>query len=166
MLSIFHFTLQPFDVDCLSNGLKAPLLTEDSRTGNAPLQPSIEMVKSDARKLVTGVQDAFPECKIRVAFVGYRDYDEETDVIDFTPDFATDVSSFVTKLASVRASGGGDVPEDVFTGLETAASLNWSAQGGIGSDACHNLQAKRTTSKQTLSLRACCPDHPLGLDAI
>jgi hypothetical protein len=81
------------------------------------------MVKSDARKLVTGVQEAFPECKIRVAFVAYRDYDEATDVIDFTPDFATDVSSFVSSLARVRASGGGDAPEDVFVRVQRVASI-------------------------------------------
>lgn len=102
-----------------------------NRTEPLLLQPSIELVKRETRTLVRGIQEEYPAAALRVAFVGYRDYGEETDVIDFTPEFVADGSAFVTALARVRAQGGDDAPEDVFTGLERAAALGWRAQGEL-----------------------------------
>ncbi|KAI1694506.1 alpha-protein kinase vwkA [Ditylenchus destructor] len=63
--------------------------------------------------------------KVSLAFVGYRDFCDATqfELLPFT-ESAEDFRQFCSKIS---ASGGGDLPEDVFGGLKKAISeLNWS----------------------------------------
>ncbi len=62
-------------------------------------------------------------CRVRVAFVGYRDHCDGQDRIEST-DFGT-VEEFKIFLEGVRATGGGDECEDVHGGLEAALNLSW-----------------------------------------
>ncbi|KAH3762375.1 TIGR02452 family protein [Pelomyxa schiedti] len=64
-----------------------------------------------------------------VGFVGYRDIGDEghPQPCPFSPSKA--VQDF---LASVAASGGGDTPEDIVTGLDSALAFSW----GTG---CHTI---------------------------
>ena len=45
-------------------------------------------------------------------------------------DFTEDVASFESFMESVRASGGGDTPEDVLGGINKAAGLSWPPNAG------------------------------------
>lgn len=67
--------------------------------------------------------------KLRVAFVAYRDYEDDlvTERCEFTDQFST----FIQALSKVDAIGGGDVAEDVFSGLQSIASLNWTSQNRL-----------------------------------
>jgi len=65
--------------------------------------------------------------KVRVAFVGYRDLgDGAPSIIDFTED----LKSFRSSMSSVVATGGGDLCEDVFGGLQEVQRLSWSENAG------------------------------------
>lgn len=44
--------------------------------------------------------------------------------------FTKDISSFKTFLSSIRATGGGDAPEDVIGGMDQAVSLTWPEKSG------------------------------------
>jgi hypothetical protein len=95
----------------------------------ASFQDSIDTVIRDIHKLLKATKEAFPESRLRVSFVGYRDYGEDVVIIDFSEDFSSPTGTFVTRLKNVRASGGGDAPEDIFTGFEKVAELSWRSQG-------------------------------------
>jgi len=78
--------------------------------------------------LVAAIDDTVakdPECKVRVAFVGFRDFcDQELFTIH---DFSYDVEAVKKFINSACAKGGGDAPEDVQGGLRKALDLSWSA---------------------------------------
>ena len=68
---------------------------------------------------------------MRVAYIGYRDIDDEgsdyqhMDVIDFT----TDHEAVSAKIESSKAFGGrGDGPEDLNLALEYAKGLNYNSK--------------------------------------
>lgn len=110
------------------------------------MQPHIDLIKHKVMSIAEGIGAEYPECKLRVAFAQYRDYDDTEDCAscDFTRSFQGSGSTFVTALSRVRAIGGGDIPEDVFTGLERLASLSWEASNRvvihIADAPCHGTQ--------------------------
>ena len=67
--------------------------------------------------------------QVRVAFVGYRDYDDEIRRV--VHPFTTDVIQIKAFLQDLEATGGGDQCEDVLTGLEEAAKLEWSSTARV-----------------------------------
>lgn len=75
--------------------------------------------------ITAGVARKHPDSRVRVAVVPYWDYDDPAPpVLDFTGRVAEELAAF---MAGVEATGGGDEPEDVVTGLEKVAALKWSA---------------------------------------
>lgn len=73
------------------------------------------------------VQEMHPNITLRIAYVGYRDYDQPAasrfEILPFA-DTAC-VSRLTTFLESVRAKGGGDSQEDVVGGLRQVTALEW-----------------------------------------
>lgn len=112
------------------------------------MQVAIVEVKTLVPQIATRVKAAFPKLKLRVAFVPYRDYAEhdrdDKDKCDFTDDFEGPRSKFVTAVGKVEATGGGDEAEDVFSGLERAATLKWASKTRvlihIGDAPCHGTE--------------------------
>mmetsp|Transcript_24107 Transcript_24107/g.60651 ORF Transcript_24107/g.60651 Transcript_24107/m.60651 type:complete len:690 (-) Transcript_24107:172-2241(-) len=64
--------------------------------------------------------------RINIAFVGYRDYQDQGRKVvkPFVP--STRVEEVVDFIKKESPSGGGDTPEDVISGFEAAGSLAWS----------------------------------------
>lgn len=67
--------------------------------------------------------------RVRVAFVGYRDYDDKDHPV--VHPFTNNIDEIKTFLKRLEANGGGDVSEDVLTGLEEALKLDWSATAKV-----------------------------------
>lgn len=67
--------------------------------------------------------------RVRVAIVGYRDYDDDTPHV--VHPFTTDVDQIKVFLQDLDAQGGGDRCEDVLTGLEEAVKLEWSSTAKV-----------------------------------
>jgi len=65
-----------------------------------------------------------PDCKVRVSFVGYRDFCDER--IFAIHDFSYNSAAVKSFMNGESASGGGDAPEDIQGGLRRALDLNWS----------------------------------------
>jgi hypothetical protein len=91
------------------------------------MESHIDGVKSQITEIVKELQEK--GCQVMgVAFVGYKDWcdgEEHCEVLPFsTPEV------FQTYVATVKASGGGDIPEDVLGGLERAARLDWPKLSG------------------------------------
>ena len=64
----------------------------------------------------------------RIGIVAYRDFDDgEPQVLDFV----TSSSEARAFMPTVRAYGGGDIPEDVQGGLKRALSLSWGPDASV-----------------------------------
>jgi len=88
----------------------------------------IQGVKNQIGEIVTQIQRT--GCRINgLAFVGYKDWCDGTDHFERLP-FGTDLRPFHHFLSGIRATGGGDFPEDVVGGLYQAARLEWPRESG------------------------------------
>ncbi|CAM4936564.1 unnamed protein product [Rotaria socialis] len=81
----------------------------------------IDATKTQIRQL-TDTIIKLHATKPHLAFVGYRDIDENIEKLDFTDD----VNIFKMYLDQVNATGGDDTCEDVFSALEIIPQLSWS----------------------------------------
>ena len=93
------------------------------------MQHHIISVKERVLSIVGDVVASFPDAQPRLAFVGYRDYDDKPPLT--TLDFTASPEQFRAFLAKVKASGGADPAEDVFSGLQAAAGLSWQSENRI-----------------------------------
>ncbi len=88
----------------------------------------IAQVRADLESLVA--QLATDTNSFRVAVVSYRDFSERTGNSTDYParvdqTFTNDLASIQTAIDSLTARGGGDFPETVFSGINTAIGLPW-----------------------------------------
>ena len=84
--------------------------------------------KRNIKKIVEEINEHNPGSKIRLGFVGYRDFDtiEEKrnyEIIDFTEN----IDNFIVSLKNFNCYGGGDQPEDVAGGLNEALKMDWKS---------------------------------------
>ena len=87
------------------------------------MSPYIKDAKDNILSIINRIVNECPGIDINLGFIGYRDYNEEYTDIDFTQDY-TYLKSIINK---VKASGGGDLPEDVAFALELALNKNWKS---------------------------------------
>ena len=90
------------------------------------MEDELRYVNQEVTDIVARVRsEVGQEARIRVGAVFYRDRTDSTPLqrIGFTEDIA----GFARAMRSVRASGGGDYPEDLNAGLQTAfQGMAWS----------------------------------------
>ena len=90
----------------------------------------IEEIKNEIKHFVHQLRATFGLGTLRLAFVGYRDWDGDDqnndghrrlEVFPLSPD----ISEFESFVASVEAVGGGDAAEDVLGGIAATLDLDW-----------------------------------------
>ncbi|NOY93919.1 MAG: VWA domain-containing protein [Deltaproteobacteria bacterium] len=93
------------------------------------MEDELRYVNQEVGSIVARVQASAPEVAIRVGATFYRD---RTDSVPLSQiPFTNNVAGFASAMSRVRASGGGDYPEDMNAGLRAAmAQLGDGAQGG------------------------------------
>ena len=87
----------------------------------------IAQIQSTVQEIITKTQALPAKPDLRVGMVLYGDRGDiyTTRVYDFT----TDYTKFKSAVASIAMTGGGDIPEDLNSGLEDAIeSLEWNNQ--------------------------------------
>ena len=103
----------------------------------------INCVKDEIRNIIRDMQKAMRQFKVKLALVVYRDPEDGADHFEIF-DFNSSISAFETKLASVRAHGGGDQCEDVIGGLKKTSELSWSLSNKVmimcGDAPCHGAR--------------------------
>ncbi|KAL2630178.1 hypothetical protein R1flu_014864 [Riccia fluitans] len=112
------------------------------------MKKSFQMVKNEINGMAAGISLSYPQCKLRFALTVYRDYDSPKvgglDGCNFTSNYKGPNSTFSNTLSQIQLSWGVDDAEDVFTGLENAAKLDWQAMNRllvhIGDAPCHGSQ--------------------------
>lgn len=83
----------------------------------ASMEPWIQASKNKIREIINSLP-----ADTKVAFVGYRDYD---DAERFVIQPFGSVDDLLTAIRDVHADGGNDIAEDVAGGLYQAQQLNW-----------------------------------------
>ena len=89
------------------------------------MDPYIDQVKTKIEDLVAHCKTSFADLVLKVAFVGYRDHNDDERITSFS--FTEDIAHFKSFVSGVQAYGGDDAAEDVFGGLERVGELQWSA---------------------------------------
>ena len=89
------------------------------------MEDELRYVNAEVASIVERVRSEAPEVTVRVGAVFYRDRNDSVPLQRIA--FTQDVSGFARAMQQIRASGGGDYPEDVNAGLQTAFNgLAWS----------------------------------------
>ena len=92
------------------------------------MEDELRYVNAEIGHIVDRVRSESPETRIRVGATFYRDRSDRHVVQQIA--FTDDVPGFVRAMREVHASGGGDYPEDMNSGLEAALGrMQWSGQG-------------------------------------
>lgn len=90
----------------------------------------LRYVNEEVVGIVTRVRAAVPQVRVRVAATFYRDRGDYAPIQQIP--FSEDVRAFESHMRLVDASGGGDYPEDVNTGLAAAlTTLQWSGSRAV-----------------------------------
>ena len=84
--------------------------------------------KRSIRKITEEINDNNPGSKIRLSFIGYRDYDTEEEQRNYEIiNFTEDIENFITRIRKFECYGGGDQPEDVAGALNEALKMDWKS---------------------------------------
>ena len=85
--------------------------------------PYINEVKIKLIEIMTRIIDQSPGIDINLGFIAYRDKREPYTDIEFTQNH----NNVKNQIEKIRASGGGDLPEDVSFALKAALNKTWSS---------------------------------------
>jgi len=84
----------------------------------------IEHSKTTLKSVIDDIVEENENLKVRVAFVGFRDFGDG-DIIFSVQDFTFDIPTVKNFISKQRATGGGDLAEDVTGGLYQTLQLSW-----------------------------------------
>ncbi|MEM1418461.1 MAG: vWA domain-containing protein, partial [Myxococcota bacterium] len=90
------------------------------------MEDELRYVNQEVVGIVERIRGAHPEVAVRVGAVFYRDRSDREPLQRIR--LTRDAQGFAQAMRGVHASGGGDYPEDLHAGLETAVrGLRWRA---------------------------------------
>lgn len=82
--------------------------------------------RKNVRLIVEEISDNNPGAKIRLSFIGYRDFNDAKEQRNYdTIEFSEDINKFDDFLGGLDCYGGGDEPEDVVGGMDQALKMDW-----------------------------------------
>ena len=92
------------------------------------MQQFLYEAKYNIKKVTEEITDINPGAKIRLSFVGYRDFENKEDGREYEIiNFTDDIDNFIFSLKKLECYGGGDEPEDVAGALNEALKLDWKS---------------------------------------
>ena len=84
--------------------------------------------KKSVNKIIEEITDNNPGSKIRLCFIGYRDYTEAKEIRIYNSiEFSDNLKNFNSFLSELDCYGGGDEPEDVIGALNKALEMKWES---------------------------------------
>ena len=98
--------------------------------------------KKNIKNIIEEIIDNNPGSKIRMSFIGYRDFLEINEKRKYeSQEFTENIEEFNNFLSKLDCSGGGDEPEDVIGALRQALNMNWVSNSKyavlVGDAPCH-----------------------------
>lgn len=91
--------------------------------------------KETLRDIIKNVLEAHKELKVRIAFVGYRDFCDGANQFA-VKDFTENIDEIRNFINSQIPMGGGDMPEDVVGSWIKVEQLNWESETRIAFHIC------------------------------
>ena len=89
----------------------------------------LKAVRNTLPAVVDELYALYPDTVVRLAAIVYKDIDPNCDDLSQRPieriDFTTDTCRAQDFLESIKPEGGGDIPEDMFAGLDELLRLSW-----------------------------------------
>jgi hypothetical protein len=84
--------------------------------------------KKNIKKIIEEIYDNNPGSKIRISFIGYRDFLDVNEERKYdNQKFTENLDEFNTFLSKLDCTGGGDEPEDVVGALQQALNMDWES---------------------------------------
>ena len=89
------------------------------------MSDEIDSVKENVKQLADSIKSVAKN--YRIALVDYKDAPDQGDPYQsrVDVDFTDDVDTFKNGISDLYADGGGDTPESVYSGINTALDLKW-----------------------------------------
>lgn len=92
------------------------------------MQAFLSEAKHNIKNVTEEIKDLHPGAKIRLSFLGYRDFDNKGDKRDYEiVNFTENIEKFIFSIKKLSCYGGGDIPEDVAGALNEALKLDWKS---------------------------------------
>ena len=84
--------------------------------------------KKNIKKIIEEIIDNNPGSKIRISFIGYRDFLDVKEPRKYdNQKFTENLDEFNKFLSKLDCTGGGDEPEDVVGALQQALNMDWES---------------------------------------
>ena len=84
--------------------------------------------KKSVKRIIEEITDNNPGSKIRISFIGYRDFLDKNEKRKYdTHEFTENIDEFNNFLMTLDCNGGGDEPEDVVGALRQALKMDWAS---------------------------------------
>ena len=106
------------------------------------MEAFLSEAKHNIKKITEEIWDTNPGAKIRLSFIGYRDFNCKGDKRDYEIiNFTDNIDKFIWEIKKLECYGGEDQPEDIAGALNEALKLDWKSNAKyivLVSDApCH-----------------------------
>lgn len=88
----------------------------------------LSQAQTKMKEIIAAQEGMMKGTKLRIAFIGYRDYCDQERHIKYDFVDPEDIQTLVTKIAPIAASGGGDTPEDIAGAYDLIRTLSWRSK--------------------------------------
>ena len=86
-------------------------------------------VKENIKNIIEEIIENNPGSKIRVSFVGYRDFIEpKAPRTYYSKEFTENINEINEYINSLNCAGGWDIPEDIVGALKHALNMKWESE--------------------------------------
>ena len=84
--------------------------------------------KRNIKKITEEINSHNPGSKIRLSFIGYRDFDSKDEPRNYEIiNFTEDIETLISTIKKYECYGGGDQPEDIAGALNQALKMDWKS---------------------------------------
>ena len=88
----------------------------------------LEEAKKSIKNIIEEITDNNPGSKIRISFIGYRDFIEINEERKYySKEFTENIDDINNYISTLNCSGGGDIPEDIVGALNLAFNMKWES---------------------------------------
>ena len=88
----------------------------------------LEEAQKNIKNIIDEITDNNPGSKIRISFVGYRDFLDVNEKRNYNSlEFTEDINIIDQFISKLDCYGGGDLPEDIIGALQEALNMKWES---------------------------------------
>ena len=89
----------------------------------------LDEAKKSIKTIIEEITENNPGSKIRVSFVGYRDFNMSDEIRKYnSKEFTENIKEMNDFISTLGCFGGGDIPEDIVGALKHALNMKWESE--------------------------------------